>query len=129
MGTAIPIEPRSEYQATYTSDADLGLHCFRTTQVCPALAHGLLLSPAGGFDMRQHRQIHLWVSESDYLLLHDQAAMEQDSVSAILRRLIRNERHRLRDAGQRGPSQASVKDTGECTSQMAAPSGWSRVGT
>ena len=73
--------------------------------------------------MRQHRQIHLWISESDYLLLHEQAAEEQDSVSAILRRLIRNERHRLRDEGQRGPSQASVVDTGEFTPQMAARSG------
>ncbi len=73
--------------------------------------------------MRQHRQIHLWISESDYLLLHEQAAEEQDSVSAILRRLIRNERHRLRDEGQRGPSQPCVVDTDEFTSQMAARSG------
>ena len=72
--------------------------------------------------MRQHRQIHLWISESDYLLLHEQAAEEQDSVSAILRRLIRNERHRIRDDGQRGPSQAAVVDTGEFTSQVAARS-------
>ena len=72
--------------------------------------------------MRQHRQIHLWVSESDYLLLHEQAAEEQDSVSAILRRLIRNERHRIRDDGQRGPSQDSLVDKDEFTSEIAAPS-------
>ncbi len=49
--------------------------------------------------MRQHRQIHLWISESDYLLLHEQSAEEKASVSAILRRLIRMERCRLRDGG------------------------------
>jgi hypothetical protein len=47
--------------------------------------------------MRQHRQIHVWITESDYLMLHEQSAEEQDSVSAILRRLIKSERHRLRD--------------------------------
>lgn len=50
--------------------------------------------------MRQHRQIHLWISESDYLLLHEQSAEEKESVSAILRRLIRTERYRLRDERQ-----------------------------
>ena len=49
--------------------------------------------------MRQHRQIHVWISESDYLLLHEQSAEEKASVSAILRRLIRLERCRLRDGG------------------------------
>lgn len=47
--------------------------------------------------MRQHRQIHLWLSESDYLLLREQSVEEQESVSGILRRLIRNERYRQRD--------------------------------
>jgi hypothetical protein len=47
--------------------------------------------------MRQHRQIHVWITESDYLLLHELSAEEQESVSAILRRLIKTERHRLRD--------------------------------
>ncbi len=73
--------------------------------------------------MRQHRQIHLWITESDYLLLHEQAAEERDSVSALLRRLIRNERHRLRDEGQRGPSHVSVDSTGEFASQIVARSG------
>ena len=47
--------------------------------------------------MRQHRQIHVWISDSDYLMLHELSAEEQESVSAILRRLIKSERHRLQD--------------------------------
>jgi hypothetical protein len=47
--------------------------------------------------MRQHRQIHLWITESDYLLLREQSVEERESVSGILRRLIRNERLRPRD--------------------------------
>jgi hypothetical protein len=46
--------------------------------------------------MRQHRQIHVWITESDYLLLREQSVEAQDSVSAILRRMIRTERDRLR---------------------------------
>jgi hypothetical protein len=49
--------------------------------------------------MRQHRQIHVWISESDYLMLHAQSAEERASMSAILRRLIRMERSRLREGG------------------------------
>ncbi len=49
--------------------------------------------------MRQHRQIHVWISETDYLMLHAMSAEERASVSAILRRLIRLERSRLREGG------------------------------
>ena len=49
--------------------------------------------------MRQHRQIHVWITESDYLMLHSQSADERASISAILRRLIRMERCRLREGG------------------------------
>lgn len=49
--------------------------------------------------MRQHRQIHVWITESDYLMLHSQSAEERASVSAILRRLIRTARGRLREGG------------------------------
>ena len=52
--------------------------------------------------MRQHRQIHVWISESDYLMLQEQSAEERLSVSAILRRLLRTERCRLRE-GRPGP--------------------------
>jgi len=48
--------------------------------------------------MYQHRQIHVWISESDYLMLHERSTEEQESVSAILRKLIKAERLRLRDA-------------------------------
>lgn len=45
--------------------------------------------------MRQHRQIHVWITESDYRLLREQSVEERESVSGILRRLIRMERQRL----------------------------------
>lgn len=47
--------------------------------------------------MRQHRQIHIWITESDYQLLREQSLEEKASVSALLRRLIRLERYRARD--------------------------------
>jgi hypothetical protein len=61
------------------------------------MAWPLLSSAPEENSMRQHRQIHVWISESDYLMLHDQSAEERASVSAILRRLIRAERCRLRE--------------------------------
>jgi len=47
--------------------------------------------------MFQHRQIHVWISESDYLLLHEQADLTLESVSALIRRLIKSERLRLKE--------------------------------
>ena len=49
--------------------------------------------------MRDYRQIHVWITEADYLMLHAQSAEERASLSAILRRLIRSERCRLRAGG------------------------------
>jgi len=46
--------------------------------------------------MYQHRQIHVWISESDYLLLHEQSDVTRESVSALIRRLIKSERQRLK---------------------------------
>lgn len=46
--------------------------------------------------MYQHRQIHVWISESDYLLLHEQSDVTRESVSALIRRMIKNERQRLK---------------------------------
>ena len=48
--------------------------------------------------MYQHRQIHVWISESDYLLLQEQSVVTRESVSALLRRYIKNERLRLKQA-------------------------------
>jgi hypothetical protein len=47
--------------------------------------------------MHQHRQIHVWISESDYLLLREQSVESRESVSAIVRRLVRTERQRLQE--------------------------------
>jgi predicted CopG family antitoxin len=46
--------------------------------------------------MYQHRQIHVWISESDYLMLHEQSDVTRESVSALIRRLIKSERQRLK---------------------------------
>lgn len=46
--------------------------------------------------MYQHRQIHVWISESDYLMLREQAEVTRESVSALIRRMIKSERQRLR---------------------------------
>lgn len=46
--------------------------------------------------MYQHRQIHVWISESDYLMLREQSDMTRESVSALIRRMIKNERQRMK---------------------------------
>ena len=46
--------------------------------------------------MFQHRQIHVWISESDYFLLREQAEVTRESVSALIRRMIKSERQRLK---------------------------------
>jgi hypothetical protein len=48
--------------------------------------------------MYQHRQIHVWISESDYLLLREQCLLTRESVSALIRRMIKTERQRLKHA-------------------------------
>ncbi|GMV23903.1 MAG: hypothetical protein AMXMBFR57_38520 [Acidimicrobiia bacterium] len=45
--------------------------------------------------MYQHRQIHVWITETDYRLLRELADLSRDSVSSVIRRLIKNERVRL----------------------------------
>jgi predicted CopG family antitoxin len=49
--------------------------------------------------MYQHRQIHVWISESDYRLLREEATVTRESVSAMIRRLIKHERQRLKQPG------------------------------
>ncbi len=46
--------------------------------------------------MFQHRQIHVWITESDYRLLREEAQVTRDSVSGVIRRLIKAERLRHR---------------------------------
>lgn len=57
--------------------------------------------------MYQHRQIHVWISESDYLLLHEQAEVTRESVSALIRRLIKGERLRLKELPPLEPPEVS----------------------
>lgn len=59
--------------------------------------------------MYQHRQIHVWITESDYLMLREQSVESRESVSAVVRRLVRNERQRLQDLHPAPGGDASVE--------------------
>lgn len=47
--------------------------------------------------MYQHRQIHVWITESDYQMLRELSVESKESVSAIIRKLVKNERQRVQD--------------------------------
>lgn len=72
--------------------------------------------------MYQHRQIHVWVSESDYLLLREQAEVTRESVSALIRRMIKGERQRLKQAHTVQLSTAGVSsdNAGEMIEYLAS---------
>ncbi len=72
--------------------------------------------------MYQHRQIHVWISESDYLLLHEQADVTRESVSALIRRMIKNERQRLKqeESVRTTLSVVSSEDTDEMFGSCAS---------
>ena len=42
--------------------------------------------------MLQHRQLHLWITEHDYSLLRQLAGERQETVSCVIRRLIKVQR-------------------------------------
>jgi hypothetical protein len=66
--------------------------------------------------MFQHRQIHVWISESDYLMLREQAVVAGESVSAQIRRLIKTERQRLKGRAHGAPANPGryTSDQSEC---------------
>ncbi|MDA1307780.1 MAG: hypothetical protein O2917_11020 [Acidobacteria bacterium] len=68
--------------------------------------------------MFQHRQIHVWISESDYRLLREESTVTSESVSAMIRRLIKQERLRLKGRPESGPQQMQsasyTSDQSEC---------------
>lgn len=39
--------------------------------------------------MDRHRQLHLWITEYDYRLLQDAAGAQRETMSAVIRRLIK----------------------------------------
>jgi hypothetical protein len=39
--------------------------------------------------MRGHRQLHLWITEADYSLLSGLAAARRETLSSVIRRLIK----------------------------------------
>jgi len=51
----------------------------------------------GSNRMYQHRQIHVWITESDYQMLRELSVESRESVSAIIRKLVKNERQRVQD--------------------------------
>lgn len=72
--------------------------------------------------MYQHRQIHVWISESDYLMLREQAEVTRESVSALIRRMIKGERVRLKqaDAAVQDESDIVSTDTDEIVESLAS---------
>jgi hypothetical protein len=42
--------------------------------------------------MERHRQLHLWITEHDYSLLRELAHERQETLSAVIRRLIKMHR-------------------------------------
>ena len=72
--------------------------------------------------MYQHRQIHVWISESDYLLLQEQSVVTRESVSALLRRYIKNERLRLKqtESGPMAVPSVSSNDSDEMIASYAS---------
>jgi hypothetical protein len=72
--------------------------------------------------MYQHRQIHVWISESDYFLLREQAEVTRESVSALIRRMIKNERQRLKvaDSIQIKSAIVSTGDADEMIASLAS---------
>jgi hypothetical protein len=42
--------------------------------------------------MYRHRQLHLWVTDHDYSLLRDLAAERKETLSSVVRRLIKSQR-------------------------------------
>ncbi len=72
--------------------------------------------------MYQHRQIHVWISESDYFLLREQAEVTRESVSALIRRMIKGERQRLKhaDAVQDEADVVSTDDVAEMIESLAS---------
>jgi hypothetical protein len=39
--------------------------------------------------MHRHRQLHLWITDHDYLLLRDLAGERRETMSSVVRRLIK----------------------------------------
>jgi hypothetical protein len=47
--------------------------------------------------MARQRQLHLWLNESEYQVLRDLAGVHDETVSALVRRLVRAHHHRMRE--------------------------------
>lgn len=39
--------------------------------------------------MHRHRQLHLWISENDYLSLREMASARRETLSSVIRQLIK----------------------------------------
>jgi hypothetical protein len=59
--------------------------------------------------MHRHRQLHLWISENDYLSLRDMASERRETLSSVIRQLIKGRGVFSVDAGR---SQAEADSQG-----------------
>jgi hypothetical protein len=66
--------------------------------------------------MDRHRQLHLWISEHDYRLLQDVATAHCETLSAVVRRLIKMQSATVVDAPNVADEQLRlVADTREAS--------------
>jgi hypothetical protein len=60
--------------------------------------------------MHRHRQLHLWISENDYLSLREMASERRETLSSVIRQLIKGRGVFSVDAGR--VSQAEAESQG-----------------
>jgi predicted CopG family antitoxin len=53
--------------------------------------------------MYRHRQLHLWITDHDYSLLRELAEERKESLSAVIRRLIKLQHAQLGEAAPLDP--------------------------
>jgi hypothetical protein len=71
--------------------------------------------------MHRHRQLHLWITDYDYLLLREQADEGKETMSAVVRRLIKLHRPEPFDAAQGGPCEEDAAIISPCASPVETP--------
>lgn len=52
--------------------------------------------------MARQRQLHLWLNETEYQVLRDLAGVHDETISALVRRLVRAHHHRMREGRLEG---------------------------
>ncbi len=71
--------------------------------------------------MHRHRQVHLWITEGDYRLLRELADDRNETLSSVMRRLIRGTRRAPVESGAaRGILSARPVDASSLRLRMQA---------